>query len=321
MAFPGPSLRSWGPVARFEAGLDIRRASRQATCTGGRASTLAGQGRPGRGLLLLRRTSLSFRTGALLVACFLVVAVAAPLLAPYAPDQVLAGPRLAPPSPAHLFGADSLGRDMFSRVVHGAGIAVQAAAMGMGLSALLGIPLGLLAGYRGGWWDRLLSRFMDLWLAFPGMLLALVIVARLGPSLQNAIIAIGALSAPGFYRLTRSLTLSTCQLAYVESAEAVGCCERRVLWRHVLPNLASSLVVFATMRAGTAILAVGGLSFLGLGAQPPTPEWGALLAAGRSHMDTAPWLAVYPGLSLTAVVIGLNLLGDGLRDLWDHRSC
>lgn len=264
---------------------------------------------------------LSLIAGGLIVALALIAAVAAPLSAPYPPDQVLAGPRLAAPSPAHPFGTDTLGRDMFSRVLHGARIAVQAALAGMGIAALLGVPAGLVAGYRGGWLDRALSRFVDVWLAFPGLLLALVIVARLGPSLPNAILAVGLLGAPGFYRLTRGLALSAGKLAYVEAARSVGCRAGRILARHILPNLASSLIVFATLRAGTAILAVGGLSFIGLGAQPPSPEWGALLAAGRSHMDTAPWLAIYPGLSLTLTVVGLNLLGDGLRDLWDGRTC
>jgi peptide/nickel transport system permease protein len=270
---------------------------------------------------LYPRFSLSLTAGGLLVALVLFAAVAAPFIAPYAPDQVRAGPRLAPPSPAHPFGTDTLGRDMLSRVLYGATIAVYAAAAGVGIAALLGIPTGLLAGHRGGWLDRMLSRFVDVWLAFPGLLLALVVVARLGPSLANAIFAVGLLGAPGFYRLTRSLALSARRMAYVEAAEAVGCSEGRVLLRHILPNLASSLIVFATMRAGTAILAVGGLSFIGLGAQPPSPEWGALLAAGRSHMDAAPWLAIYPGLSLSLTVIGLNLLGDGLRDLWNGRPC
>lgn len=268
-----------------------------------------------------RRTSLSLIVGGLIVALFLIAAVVAPVVTSFAPDQVRAGPRLAPPSPTHLFGTDTLGRDMFSRVLFGAAIAVRTAIAGMGIAALLGIPSGLLAGYRGGWLDRLLSRFVDIWLAFPGLLLALVVVARLGPTLTNAILAVGLLGAPGFYRLARGLALSARRMAYVEAAAAVGCSERRVLVRHILPNLTSSLIVFATMRAGTAILAVGGLSFVGLGAQPPSPEWGALLAAGRSHMDSAPWLAIYPGLSMTLTVVGLNLLGDGLRDLWNDISC
>lgn len=286
-----------------------------------RAQTLLPFGKPVRVLRVVRvpRRPPSLIAGGLIVALVLLAALAAPALAPYAADQVRAGPRLAAPSPAHLFGTDTLGRDMFSRVLFGARIAVQAAIAGMGIAAALGVPAGLLAGYRRGWLDRALSRLVDVWLAFPGLLLALVIVARLGPSLPNATGAVGLLGVPGFYRLTRSLALSTGKMAYVEAAQAVGCPETRILARHILPNLASPLIVFATLRAGTAILAVGGLSFVGLGAQPPSPEWGALLAAGRSHMDTAPWLAIFPGLSLTLTVVGLNLLGDGLRDLWDGR--
>jgi ABC-type dipeptide/oligopeptide/nickel transport system permease subunit len=155
---------------------------------------------------------------------------------------------------------------------------------------------------------------MDVWLAFPGMLLALVIVARLGPSFRNAILALGIAGAPGFFRLTRSLALSARHTAYVEAARSVGATDGRVLLRHILPNLSAPLLVLITSRAGILLLAGGALSFLGLGAQPPTPEWGALLAAGRTHMDTAPWLAVFPGICLTLAVVGFNLLGDGLRD-------
>lgn len=283
------------------------------------ANALESQNR--RRLRLWSHTPPSFRAGGLIVALLVCAAMTAPFLAPYPPDQVLAGPRLAAPSLSHLFGADTLGRDLFSRVLHGSAIALQAAALGMGIAAALGIPPGLLAGYRGGWLDQAFSRLVDIWLAFPGLLLALVVVARLGPSLQNAMLAVGALGAPGFYRLARSLTLSACRMAYVEAAQAVGCSAGRTLLRHILPNIAPSLVVFATMRAGMAILAVGGLSFVGLGAQPPSPEWGALLATGRAHMDAAPWLAVFPGLCLTLAVVGLNLLGDGLRDLLDPRRC
>jgi ABC-type dipeptide/oligopeptide/nickel transport system permease subunit len=261
--------------------------------------------------------SLSFTIGALVVALFLCVALAAPWLAPYPPDQVMAGPRLAPPSGAHWFGTDALGRDLFSRVVHGAPLALFAAAFGVTVAAGLGIAPGLLAGYRGGWTDQLLSRLMDMWLAFPGLLLALVIVARLGPSLTNAVLALGVVSAPSFFRLARSQTLSARRLMYVEAAEATGAGEARILLRHILPNVASALIVLATLRAGILLLACGGLSFIGLGAQPPSPEWGALLASGRSHLETAPWMAIFPGLALTVAVVGMNLLGDGLRDWSD----
>jgi ABC-type dipeptide/oligopeptide/nickel transport system permease subunit len=259
--------------------------------------------------------------GALICGLVLFAALSAPLIAPYSPDRIMAGPRLAPPNTSYRMGTDVVGRDMFSRVLYGAQIALLMAGFSVAISALLGLAPGLLAGYRGGWLDQVISRFMDVWLAFPGILLAIVFVARVGPSLSTAVVAIGIISAPGFYRLARSLALSVRRTAYVEAAHASGCSEAHIILRHVLPNVAPPLIVFATMRAGTAILAVGGLSFLGLGAQPPSPEWGAMLAAGRSMMAAAPWLAIYPGLCLTVTVVGLNLLGDGLRDLLDPKLC
>ena len=262
---------------------------------------------------------LSLRIGALLVTVWLLVALLAPLLAPYPPDQVAAGPRLAAPSAAHPFGTDALGRDLWSRVLFGSRIAVEVALLGAGISALLGVTLGLLAGYYAGWPDQVLSRVMDVWMAFPGLLLAVVIVARLGPSLRNSIIALGIVGAPSFYRLVRGGSFSASRSSYVESALAVGCSGRRIILRHILPNLVSPLVVLLTMRLGVMILAAGSLSFIGLGAQPPTPEWGALLASGRDYMDSAPWLAVLPGLCITLTVVGLNLLGDGLRDVLDPQ--
>lgn len=264
---------------------------------------------------------LSLRIGALLVVVWLLAALLAPLLAPYAPEHVGAGPRLDPPSLSHPFGTDALGRDLLSRVLYGGRIAVQVALVGAGISALLGVSLGLLAGYYGGWLDQVLSRLLDVWMAFPGLLLAVVIVARLGPSLENSVIALGIVGAPAFYRLARGASFSAGRSSYVESALAVGCRGRRIILRHILPNLLSPLIVLATLRLGVMILAAGSLSFIGLGAQPPTPEWGALLASGRDYMDSAPWLAVLPGLCITLTVVGLNLLGDGLRDLLDpqHR--
>ncbi len=247
------------------------------------------------------------------------LALVGPYIAPYAPDQVMAGARFAAPGPAHLFGTDSLGRDMFSRILFGARLAVWTMTLGVGIAALLGVFLGLVSGYAGGWLGECLSRGMEVAQAFPGILLALVIVARLGPSLDNAVIALGIISVPGFYRLTRSLTISARNLLYVHAARSVGASDLRILFRHILPNLISSLVVTATMRAGMLLLACGGLSFIGLGAQPPMPEWGALLASGRNYLDTAPWLAIGPGLFLTLAVVGSNLLGDGLRDWLDPR--
>jgi ABC-type dipeptide/oligopeptide/nickel transport system permease subunit len=243
-----------------------------------------------------------------------LVAVAAPIIAPFDPNRIMVGPRLQAPTVVHPFGTDPLGRDLFSRVVYGARIAVGMAVVGTSIAALVGIGLGLLAGFRGGRTDAMASRVMEVWLAFPGLLLALVLVARLGPSLQSAVIALGIVGVPSFYRLARSLTLGARRELYVEAARAVGVREEHIVIRHVLPNIAAALLVMMTLRAGILILAGGGLGFIGLGAQPPQPEWGVLLATGRDYMDTAPWLAVFPGLSITLTVLALNLLGDGLRD-------
>ncbi len=267
-----------------------------------------------------RRISLNLWIGSGIIALVLLAALLTPVFTSYAFDTVMAGAKLDAPSFAHPFGTDQLGRDMLSRVLNGARIAIGIAALGVGIAGTLGIFPGLLAGYRGGWLDQALSRLMEVWLAFPGTLLALVIVSRLGPSLQNSVIALGIVGAPAFYRLTRSATLSARRMPYVEAAESIGASEWRILLRHILPNLASPLVVLGTMRSGTLLLACGGLSFVGLGAQPPLPEWGALLAAGRNYMDTAPWLAIFPGLSIMLAVVGLNLLGDGLRDWLDPRQ-
>ncbi len=268
---------------------------------------------------LRRRATPSLWLGGSLVALLLLVALLAPVLAPYPSDQLMAGDALQAPSLDHPFGTDSLGRDLFSRVLHGARLAVEMALLGMGLAAAVGVSLGLLAGYYGGGLDQLLSRAMEVWMAFPGLLLALIIVARLGPSLRNASLALGIVMTPSFYRLARCGALSVRGAAYVEAARALGASDGRILLRHVLPNVAQPLIVLATLRLGTLILAGGGLSFIGLGAQPPQPEWGALLAEGRDYMDLAPWLAIFPGLCITLAVVGLNLLGDGLRDLSDPR--
>jgi len=266
-----------------------------------------------------RRVTPSLLIGGAIVILLLLSALLAPILAQYPPDLVVGEARLQSPSVAHPFGTDALGRDMFSRVLFGARIAVRMATLGVSIAAVIGVALGMLAGYYGGWLDQLLSRVLEVWLAFPSLLLAIIIVARLGPSLRNTVVALGIVGVPSFYRLTRGCTLSERQAVYVEAARAVGANDRRVLLRHILPNIAPSLVVLTSMRLGMLVLAGGGLSFIGLGAQPPQPEWGALLATGRDYMDTAPWLAIYPGLCITLTVVGFNLLGDGLRDVLDPR--
>jgi ABC-type dipeptide/oligopeptide/nickel transport system permease subunit len=265
------------------------------------------------------RVAPSLRVGGLITLALLLTALLAPALAPYAPDQIGAGARLTAPSLAHPFGTDALGRDLLSRVIYGARAAVVLAGIGVGVAAFFGVGLGLAAGFFGGWPDRALSRATEVWLAFPGLLLAVIVVARLGPSLSHAALALGIAGVPGFFRLARAETLCAKAGLYVESARALGANPHRIVFRHILPNILPSLIVLATMRAGTMLLAGGGLSFVGLGAQPPAAEWGALLAQGRDAMLEAPWLAIFPGVALMVTVIGFNLLGDGLRDWTDVR--
>ncbi|MHB1162792.1 MAG: ABC transporter permease [Chloroflexota bacterium] len=263
------------------------------------------------------RRSPGLHVGLALLALVAAGGVLVPLLTPYTPDQILPNARLQPPSLAHPLGTDALGRDLLTRVAYGSHLAAQTALVAVGLSMAVGLALGSLAGYYSGWIDQLISRAMDGWLALPGALVAVVIVARLGASLNNLILALGVMGVPAFYRIVRNTTLSARQMPYAEAAIALGATDRRVMWRHVFPNILSPLVVLTTMRLGTVLLTGSSLSFIGLGAQPPAPEWGALLAAGRNYVDTAWWLALFPGVAITATVVGLNLLGDGLRDLLD----
>ncbi|WP_240695822.1 ABC transporter permease [Candidatus Chloroploca sp. Khr17] len=267
-----------------------------------------------RGLMwALQRLNLT--VGGLLIGTLLLTALFAPLLAVASPDAIAPASRFQPPGLAHPFGTDGLGRDLFSRVVYGARTALQMAVPAVMIGSFAGIILGLLAGYYCGTLDQILSRMMDAWLALPGLLLAIVFVALLGPSLQTTVIALGLVGIPGYYRMVRNGTLSAREMLYVEAARTLGLGDGRILLRHILPNLTSPLVVLITLRLGTVILAGGALSFIGLGAQPPTPEWGALLASGRDSMDRAWWVAFFPGMAITASVMGFNLLGDGLRDL------
>lgn len=261
----------------------------------------------------------SLHLGFVLIAAIALMGLLVPLLTPYAPDQILPDARLQPPSLAHPFGTDTLGRDLLSRVAYGAQLAAQTSLLAVGISLAIGLLLGSLAGYYVGWIDQTLSRAMDGWLALPGALVAVIIVARLGASLNNLILALGIMGVPTFYRIVRNTTLGARRMPYAEAAVALGATDGRVMWRHVFPNILSPLVVLTTMRLGTALLTGSSLSFIGLGAQPPMPEWGALLAAGRNYVGTAWWLGVFPGLAVTVTVVGLNLLGDGLRDLFDPR--
>ena len=262
----------------------------------------------------------SFMIGAALVGLLLLTAVLAPILAPSPPDLIQPAQRLQAPSSAHPMGTDAFGRDMFARVVYGARLAIKVSLSTTVLAAVLGIVLGLMAGYHQGRWDQVLARIFDVWMAFPGLLLAVVVVAWLGPSLNSAIFALAVMSVPAFFRLARSSAMTESTHLYVEAARSIGASNRRILLRHLLPNITSPLIVLASLTMGMALLAASGLTFIGLGAQPPTPEWGALLAAGRDALDTAWWLSIFPGLAITLSVMGFNLLGDGLRDAFAAES-
>jgi peptide/nickel transport system permease protein len=266
---------------------------------------------------LVRNSNLVVGAGIVL----LVVASAAfaTQVAPYSPiDQAFAD-QLQAPSVRHLFGTDEFGRDIFSRVIYGARIALMIGILADGISAGLGIVLGVVAGHLGGRVDAVVMRVVDVMLAFPYLLLAMIVVAILGPSLTNAMVAIGIVYTPQFARVVRGAVLAIKEQEFVEAARAVGARTPRLLGRHILPNILSPIIVMATLTVGFMIVETAGLSFLGLGASPPTPEWGSMLATGRSYMLTAPWIATFPGLAILVTVVGFNLIGDGLRDLLDPR--
>jgi peptide/nickel transport system permease protein len=252
------------------------------------------------------------------VAVWLAVAVAAPLLAPYEPlRQDIVG-RLAPPSAAHWLGTDALGRDILSRVLHGARISVPVGLAAVALAALLGAVVGGLAGFVGRRLDDVLMRATDLMLAFPTVILALVITAALGVGIRNAVLAIMVAWWPTYARLVRGLVLAVREREYVQVAYALGASDGRVLCRYVAPNVASSVVVLATLDVGHAILTFASLSFLGLGPPPEVPEWGSMIAAGRNYLDQW-WIATFPGLAILSLTIAFNVVGDSLRDLLDPR--
>jgi peptide/nickel transport system permease protein len=255
--------------------------------------------------------------GFILTAIWIGLTILTPLFTRYPPDLVIAEAKLQPPSTAHPFGTDPLGRDMLSRTLYGSRVALVSAITGAGTAAVAGTLLGLIAGYTGGLLDRILSRAIEIGLGVPPLLLALIIVARLGPSLRNTIIALGIISIPSFFRISRSRVISIRQAPYTEAARAFGAGPVWIMAYHLLPNIAPSLIVLTTMRMGRFILAGGALTFIGLGAQPPKPEWGALLATGRDYLASAPWLAAFPGAATMLAVVSLNLLGEGLRDLMD----
>ncbi len=256
----------------------------------------------------------------IVVSClFVVTALAAPWIAPHDPITPVIEDVLRPPSRGHPFGTDELGRDVLSRVIYGSRVSLEVGIVAVGIAATIGTAGGLAAGFYGGTLDAAVMRATDVMLAFPGILLAIAIVATLGPSLVNVIIAVGIGAIPVYARTVRGSTLSVRRMEYMEAARAAGATTARLVLRHVLRNIAAPIVILATLGVGVNILIAAGLSYVGLGAQPPTPEWGAMLSGARQYLRDAWWTAVFPGLAITLTVIGMNLLGDGLRDLLDPR--
>jgi len=266
----------------------------------------------------LKKHRLALIGGGVLVV-LIGMAALAPLLAPHDPLAQDLYQRLEPPSSANLFGTDDFGRDILSRVIYGARISLRIGLISITIALSTGTMLGLVAGYRGGWSDTIIMRLMDIMLAFPSILLAIAIVAVIGPGIDNVMVAVSIVMVPQYARLVRASVLSIREMAYIEAARALGAKDFRILGFSVLPNCMAPLIVQSTLSLGTAILDAAGLSFLGLGAQPPTPEWGAMLSGGRELLLKAPWVMTFPGLAIFIVVLGLNLFGDGLRDALDPK--
>ena len=266
-----------------------------------------------------RRQKVALVAGAF-VLLLVVVAIAAPWIVPYDAETYFDYDALnASPSLAHLFGVDSLGRDIFSRIVMGARISLAAGFLSVAAGSVVGTVLGLVAGYYEGWWDRIIMRLCDVLFAFPGILLAIGIVAILGGGMANVVAAVAIFSIPTFARLVRGNTLAQKHLTYVEAAKSLGASDRTIILRHIFPGTISAVVVYFSLRIGTSIITAASLSFLGMGAQPPTPEWGAMLDAARSDMLVAPHEAIFPALAIFLTVLAFNLLGDGLRDALDPK--
>jgi peptide/nickel transport system permease protein len=265
-----------------------------------------------------RRSPLTL-AGFVLVTILVFVAASAPLIAPANPLKQELSQRLKPPSAEHWLGTDQLGRDVLSRMIYGARISLLIGIVVVGLAAGVGVFVGLFAGFTGGWLDEGLMRLTDVFFAFPALILAMAISGALGPSLTNAMIAIAIVSWPVYARLVRAQVLSLRELAYVEASRSLGASSGRIMWQHILPNTMSPLLVQASFDMGAAILAAAGLSFIGFGTQPPTPEWGVMVSDGRNYIATHSWLSLYPGLAILLTVAAFNLIGDGLRDALDPR--
>lgn len=257
--------------------------------------------------------------GGVIVLLFVFIAIFAPWLSPYPPNEGDLTKRLKPPCREHLLGTDPLGRDLLSRVIYGARISLQIQIISVSIALVIGTLLGLIGGYYGGRLDNLIMRLMDILLAFPGIFLAISIIAVLGPGLTNLMLAAGIYSIPQFARIVRGSVISLKEKEFIEAARAVGERDFDILFRYLLPNSMAPIIVQTTLRMATVLLTASGLSFLGLGVQPPTAEWGAMLSNARAYLITAPHVATVPGLAIMLVVMGFNLFGDGLRDSLDPR--
>ncbi|WP_158966859.1 nickel transporter permease [Chachezhania sediminis] len=258
--------------------------------------------------------------GLAIVAVLIFAALTAPIIAPFDPLRMAAGPRLQPPSLAHPMGTDDFGRDVFSRIIFGARLTLQIGVIAVGISLTCGLLLGLVAGYSSGWTERVLMRLVDVLFSFTEIVIALACLAIFGVGLTNAMIAIGIASIPFYARVTHSVVLVEKGKPYFEAAVAAGAGHIRLIFMHLLPNVVPTLIVIGTLGVSTAILAAAGLSFLGLGAQPPQPEWGFMLSSSRDLISRAPWMMIFPGLAIAITVLGFNLLGDGIREALDPRQ-
>ena len=257
--------------------------------------------------------------GMVIIGVFVALAILAPVLAPYEPQQQKLSQRLKPPTSEHIMGTDQLGRDMWSRLLYGARISLTIGLVVVLSAGIFGTTIGLVSGYAGGVVDEVLMRITDIFFSFPALILAMAIAGALGPDLVNAMIAIAVVSWPVYARLVRAQVLSLRRREFIEAAEAVGVPTPRLLWRHLLPNTLAPILVQASFDMGAAILAAAGLSFIGFGAQPPTPEWGVMISEGRKYVGTHPWLSLFPALAILMTVAAFNLIGDGLRDALDPR--
>jgi len=271
-------------------------------------------------LRLVRRNPLT-ASGVSIVLLMILVALLAPWIAPYPKDisETHIEESFQPPSLTHLFGTDELGRDVFSRVIYGSRISLEVGILTIGLSLLIGVPLGVVAGYFGGWIDEVIMRVTDTFLSFPSLLLAMAISAVLGPNLRNAMIAIAISWWPWYTRLLRGEAISIKEREFVAAAKATGCSGLRIIFKHVFPNSLVPIIVQASMDFGGVILTCASLSFLGLGAQPPTPEWGLMISTGRTFFLTHWWIATFPGIAIFVAVLSFNLVGDGLREILDPK--